>query len=599
MKNHGRLIIVVAFLFFLIFSPTIGTAQPTCAELATILAGNPLLTPLSYPLPTSTLVPATGVDAAYCNVQITYSSRGGPEYGYAVGQVQHIGIGIGLPLNSSDGGKGGVQGAWNGKLQNLGGGVCAGIVGPTTSATDAGYVGTSTDTGHTLAEIGARCNFGVIQSIHKLDLGMIDDFIYEGVHQQVEWGKALANIYYGMAPIRNYWNGCSTGGRQGLALAQKWGDQFDGFIVGAPAIYWQEFRLSDSWPYLVVKDRLTAIGKSLTDAQFAAANAAAIAACENVVLADGIIDNPLECHFSATANICGKPGAPASPNCLDADQAAAIDLIWAGPHNHYGLRIWYPFERGVLLSNFLIDLFPNFSTNQVLAYDHLDLNYPVNNLYLDEAAIAAAGYPPNAITYEDEATLSARVTDNYMETQDVNLDKVKHRGGKIIMWQGSADPLIRWRDSVDYYRRVATYYGHGEADYEGLQPWFRYYHAPGASHCGPGVGPAPANVFGNLVDWVEKGIAPDTILATGGSFNPTATRPLCPWPKTAIYNGSGPTTVASSFHCGGNMEPPSVVCEMLRTVFGFENGRVLDFAETDGWVCPKWDGWPLGQQLGQ
>ena len=185
---------------------------------------------------------------AYCNVQFTYSAQSGPADGYDVGQVQHIRIGIGLPLNAADFGSGGVQGAWNGKLQNLGGGGLIGNVGSTTSATDAGYVGSSTDGGHTTAEIGTVGNFGIIQSTHQLNLGMIDDYIYEAEHQQVEWAKKLATTYYEMAPLRNYWNGCSTGGRQGLGLAQLYGDEFDGFIIGAPALYHEAFRLSDLWP---------------------------------------------------------------------------------------------------------------------------------------------------------------------------------------------------------------------------------------------------------------------------------------------------------------------------------------------------------------
>src|SRR5439155_15711589 len=123
-------------------------ALPTCAQLATDpqygLAGNPVITSA-----TSALVPAVvspTPHAAYCNVQITYSARSGPAAGYDVGQSQAIRIGIGLPLNSADGGSGGVQGAWNGKLQNLGGGGLVGSVGSTTSATDARYVGPSTDT---------------------------------------------------------------------------------------------------------------------------------------------------------------------------------------------------------------------------------------------------------------------------------------------------------------------------------------------------------------------------------------------------------------------------------------------------------------------
>ena len=101
----------------------------------------------------------------------------------------------------------------------------------------------------------------MIQSTHQLNLGMIDDYIYEAEHQQVEWEKKLATTYYEMAPLRNYWNGCSTGGRQGLGLAQLYGDEFDGFIIGAPALYHEAFRLSDLWPELVVRDLLTQEGE--------------------------------------------------------------------------------------------------------------------------------------------------------------------------------------------------------------------------------------------------------------------------------------------------------------------------------------------------
>jgi len=562
------------------FAPATALAAPSCAALATDpangLAGNPVIASAS-----SAVVAATGTHAAFCNVQITYSARSGPAAGYDVGQAQAIRIGIGLPLSSADGG-GGVQGAWNGKLENLGGGGCAGSVGSTTGATDAGYIGTSTDTGHTSAENGPLCNFGVIQAAHTLDLGKIDDFIYEAVHQQTEWGKTLAKTYYGTAVTRNYWNGCSTGGRQGLALAQKYGDEFDGFLVGAPAIYWQQFRLSDAWPALVARDKLTAIGKTLTVAQFNAANASAIAACDGADgVVDGLIDDPRACKFSAAANICGKPGAPAAPNCLDADQAAAIDTIWDGPHNHLGKRIWHPFDRGVpggTLINF--GALPS-SAGQVMAYDHRDLTFSVSNLFSDAAAIAAAGNPPNAITYEDEATLGAKNTADFMDTQDPDLREVKQHGGKIIMWQGAADQLIRWRDSVDYYRRVATFFGDGEADFTQLQSWFRYYHAPGVAHCGGGVGPQPVDLFGALVNWVENGVAPDSILSQGGAVA-TRTRPLCPWPTTAIYNGTGSTDDAKNFHCGGNLDNNRVArCEMPRTKYQYENTGALNTEETD------------------
>lgn len=525
--------------------------------------------------------------AAWCSVQFTYSSRGDSKDGYAPGQMQHIRIAIGLPLNPQDGGTGKAIGAWNGKLENLGGGGCAGNVGATTSATDEGYVGSSTDTGHTTAENGSgpeqRCDFGVIQDSHQLNKGMINDFIYEGVHQQVEWAKTLAKAYYSAPVQRNYWNGCSTGGRQGLALAEQYGDEFDGFIVGAPAIYWQEFRLADAWPAVVVKDRLTAKNKTLTAPQFAAATQAAIKMCDVHGLdtvQDGLVDDPRSCNFSAKANICGTTGAPGSPNCLDADQAAAIDEIWAGPKNEFGTKIWYPFNPTITLG--LGGAFGGFgnipgSTAQVMSYNHQDLTIPTKLLFVDKAAIRAAGNPPGAMTYAEEAALGSKVVDDLMETRSVDLSKVKNRGAKIIMWQGTSDPAIRWTHSLDYYRRVATFFGKGKADFDALQSWYRYYHAPGVGHCGGGEGPAPVNIFDSLVSWVEDNKAPDSILARGGSLNPQRTRPLCAWPKTAVYNGSGSIDDAANYTCQGDLDAdPKAVCRMLHTQFGGEDKKAVD-----------------------
>ena len=576
---------------------TPASAAVTCSQLAIVpaygLGGNPVIVS-----PTSVVVPASPTHKAYCNVQFTYSSRGGTAAGYDVGQVQHIRIGIGLPLNAADGGTGGVQGGWNGKIENLGGGGLIGNVGATTGATDAGYVGSSTDGGHTAAEIGAVGNFGIIQATHQLDSGMINDYIYEAEHQQVEWAKKLASTYYQMTPRRNYWNGCSTGGRQGLALAELYGDEFDGFIIGAPAVYHEAFRFSDLWPELVVRDLLTAKGKTLTPAQISAVSASAIAACDvqgDDKVADGMIDDPRACTFSAKANICGQPGAPAAPNCLDADQADAVDRVWDGPRNSHGKRIWHPVDRGVTLWTVASLLG---SAPQVVAYDHRDVNFSTANVFLNKATMAAAGNPPNGITYEDEATLGARNTGDLMETQSPDLRKVKRHGGKIIMWQGAQDQLIRWRDSIDYYRRVATFMGEGEADFHALRSWFRYYHAPGVGHCGGGVGPVPTTLlpngntqlFDDLVKWVEEGIPPSSagpttnggILATGGTGHPTRTRPICPWPATAIYNGTGSTDDAANFTCGGNLDKnPVAVCKMLRANYKFENADVLNFDEID------------------
>jgi len=582
----------------IILTPVAAIALPTCAQLATDpangLAGNPVITSA-----TSVVVPPAGSNLGYCNVQITYSAKSGPADGYAVGQSQAIRIGVGLPLSSADGGTGGVQGAWNGKLENLGGGGLVGNVGSTTSATNAGYVGSSTDGGHTTAENGALGNFGVIQATNTLNVGKINDYIIESVHQQVEWAKQISTTYYGKAATRNYWNGCSTGGRQGFALAQNFGDEFDGFLVGAPAFFHEAFRLSDAWPALVNRDDLVANGlPALTSTKMTQAINSAIAACDvqgTDVVADGIIDDPRACKFSAKANICGAPTAPAT-NCLTPAEAAAVDKIWDGPRNHLGKRIWYPFDRGAPIGVGFATI-PS-SAGQVVAWDHADLTFSVNNLYSTRAAASANVLgQPNPIAYEDEALLGARTVNDLTETVSTNLDAVRKRGGKIIMWQGASDQLIRWRDSVDYYRYVATRYGNGKADFAGLQSWFRYYHAPGVQHCGGGVGPSPlttlpnrnSQLFDDLVKWVEQGFVPSSaglttnggILATGGSGNPTRTRPICPWPTTAIYIGTGSTDVASNFHCSGDLDAnPEALCTMLRAKYKHENEGAVDTSDS-------------------
>ena len=239
-----RRVVLSGFALGLIaFIPSRVSAQlPTCADLATNpaygLVGNlTILQPPSATL-TATLIPiGTGVTVPYCRVDFTVSERGGPESGYAVGQIQRIGLRVGLPASAANGGTGGAVGlgAWNGKGRNLGGGGLVGAVGPVTTATNAHYVGSSTDSGHA----GSDPAFGVISSgipgvPGELNLGTINDFFSESLRLQYQWALRLANTYYGTPATRNYWDGCSTGGRQGLVLATQYGDDFDGFLIGAP-----------------------------------------------------------------------------------------------------------------------------------------------------------------------------------------------------------------------------------------------------------------------------------------------------------------------------------------------------------------------------
>src|SRR5262245_49494867 len=227
MQSRGLLVLTSALLGSLALVPVSAfAAPPTCATLATDpafgLAGNAKISQTAsdnqgLKSPNAAIVAATATNKGYCNVRFQYSAKSGPADGYAPGESQTIGIGIGLPLNSTDGGAGGVQGAWNGKVENLGGGGLVGTVGSTTSATNAGYVGSATDAGHNSSQnSGTLGAFGVIQASHQLNIGKITDFASEAQHQQYLWALALAKQYYGQPATRNYWNGCSTGGRQGL-----------------------------------------------------------------------------------------------------------------------------------------------------------------------------------------------------------------------------------------------------------------------------------------------------------------------------------------------------------------------------------------------
>lgn len=602
MKLRAFLVASSAFSGLMALCPASAfAALPTCSQLATNpaygLAGNAAITQTSsdnegIPSPTAVIIPATATTSAYCWINLQYSSESGPTYGYAQGESQTIGIGIGLPLNSTDGGTPinpsgygwvAVNGAWNGKVENLGGGGTLGTIGSPTQATNAGYVGSSTDGGHNSAQNGTTGgNWGVIQATHQLDVGKINDFEVESEHQQYLWALKLASAYYGQAATRNYWNGCSTGGRQSMALAGAYGYDFDGILGGAPTVYENSLDLSHKWPAVVNRDDVVGAGDTaITTAQYAAAVANAIAACDvegTDVVKDGVVDDPRQCTYKVskdTTLLAAPAGTCTGANCFDSIQAAAMDKIWYGPRDHLGRRLWHPWWP--VDTGGMIALGPTITTtSKDTYYDHADLTYDVQNLY--SSRLMAETNPfgePVPISFEDEMGLNYAgpepllASANYQGIINNIYNGPKH--GKIIMWQGWADPLVPPQDGLQYYRYVATQFGGatGSNYFGGLWSWFRYYHAPGVGHCGGGVGADPTatktpdgqgQLFDDLVNWVENGVVPqsagdsthDGILATGpGTFG---TRPICPFPTTAIYSGTGSTAVASNYYCGGNLD---------------------------------------------
>ena len=511
-----------------------------CTELATNpaygLAGNPVIKSV-----TSVIIPPAGPNRSYCQVNILYGTS--PE--------QNINIRVGLPLNSLDGGTGGVQGAWNGRTQGIGGGGCAGSLG-VNAPVNAGYVGSGSDTGHA----GGNCEPGVNED-GTYNLQFINDFIRNAMKQQVLLSKSVTRAYYGLAPAYNYWNGCSTGGRQGYVLAQELPEELDGILANAPAIYWTRFQTAQMWGQVLMNDNLGAV---ITAAKFNQTTASAVAACDGADgVMDGVIDDPRTCHFSATANICGAPTAPAT-NCLTPAEADVIDRIWDGPRNPDGRKIWFGLDRGTSL--------PALNGNTPFALGVTQFHWDEHDRNFDWRTVSVDGYSQVA---QDGSQNIADVTDTFGD-----LDVFQRRGGKLLTFVGGNDQLIMPRGVINYYRQMASPGEGGSPNFENLQEFYRLFRAPGVGHCGGGNGPQPQNLFDALVNWVENGVAPAQILGRIG----TRTRPLCPYPQTAVYNGSGSTDDAANFHCGGDLETPETVCADVLTKYKHEVKGPLDYRGT-------------------
>jgi len=552
-----------------IFAPaTFAAAVPLCSELAPGLSGSAGVKSVN-----SLIIPASGPNVAYCQVNILFGENGN----------QNINIRVGLPLNSRDGGTGGVEGAWNGRTQGVGGGGCSGTL-AVTAPVNARYVGSGTDGGHA----GGNCEPGVnLDGTYNVQF--IQDWSRNGLKEQILFSKALATVYYAAEPQYNYWNGCSTGGRQGYLLAQELGSELDGILANAPAIYWTRFQTAQMWGQIVMKD-LT--GGVIPTAKQNFATSKATAACDALDgVTDGIIDDPRACTYSAANDpsaICAaNGGTSADVSCLTPAQAQAMDKIWDGPRNASGVKVWFHSEPG---SGTTVWNGPAPFALAVTQFhwDEHDRNFDWRNVTM----FGAGGTDSYAdIAYDgSNNALDPAVNPDYSlaDATDTfgNLDTFKKHGGKLLTMVGGYDNFIMPRGVIKYYREMASRYGKNpnNPDFASLQSFYRLFRAPGVGHCGGGVGPQPQNLFGALVNWVETGVAPDSILASGGSLAPPTgrTRPLCPYPTTAIYNGTGSTDDAANFHCGGDLETAATVCKDVLAKYKHENevDTPIDYSKT-------------------
>ena len=571
-------------------------SAPTCASLMTNtqLSNNSVIKSIKSGTTTTT----TGTP--YCNVTLVYGTNSN----------QNITIVVGLPLNGTDLGTGPVQGNWNGRTEGLGGGACAGNL-KVDAAVNGGYVGSGTDGGGVNpttdpASAAFQCSLWV-NANHTFNLQAIEDWFRIGIKQQILFSKQIAGIYYQTNPVYNYWNGCSTGGRQGYLLAQELPDELDGILANAPAMYWTRFQTAQMWGQIAMRGLAgESPAGAIPPAKLEAARVAAIAACDkNDGAGDGIIDDPRTCNFKADTNICAAPGA-----CLTQAEATAVNKIWDGPRNQQGNRIWFPLDRGTSFSG--LDGPSPFPLGPIqFEWNEIDQSYAYPLILLPGASppatfptstkwttVTLAGVP---LSYpqvaQDGSNNIADVTDTFGP-----LDRFMQRGGKLLTIVGGNDQLIFPRGVINYYRTMAQRYqnnnnlsgnnnsnnNNNATDFGAVRTFYRLFRAPGVGHCGGGgFGPWPHNGqdFQALVDWVEKRIAPTQVTGTfvpppspsNPNPTPTLTRNLCPYPQTAIYNGTGDVHDPSSFRCGGNLETPRVVCSDVLVKYKQEVNGSLDY----------------------
>jgi feruloyl esterase len=403
------------------------------------------------------------------------------------------------------------ENGWNGKLEVVGNGAFAGTVSYPAMATAlaAGYAAASTDTGHT----GPSSNTFVNQDV-------LVDFAHRAIHETTAAAKAVVDGFYGSAPKFSYFNGCSTGGRQALTAAQRYPEDFNGIVAGAPASFGSKQTFGQIWIYQATATPEAA----LTREKQQALHAAVLDACDaNDGVKDGVLENPLACTFDPQAIAC-KAGD--GPSCLTPPQVEAVRRIYAGASNPYTREF----------------IFPGFERGSEALWTPTPVGYAVD--YFKYIVFNDAGWDPKALDFDGDIARAARAA-NYkiFDATDPELDTFTRRGGKLLMYQGWAEPGIPPRN-------VVTYYGQVEKRTKNAKDSVRLFMVPGMGHCGGGDGTSTFDMVAALDQWMTTGKAPASIPAArvrNGVVD--RTRPLCPWPQVATYKGSGSTDDAANFAC--------------------------------------------------
>lgn len=494
-----------------------------------------------------------------------------------------IGIEVWLPTTKN----------WNGRIRAYGNGGWAGsaesdvtTIGNGGDGTDMhvaaagkGYVVATSDHGHT-AVSGQPGVFSASFAMNPdgtPNKTLLTDFSERSLHEMAIKTKALVRLFYGKPQTFAYWDGYSTGGKQGLRLAQLYPDDFDGILAGAPAINWTRFLTSDLYAEVVMQKEL---GGPIAPGKLTAVTSSAIAACGGSEL--GFLLDPYACHYdpskdpsalcSGTAGNAGVAGKNAdTTSCLTAKEAGVVNRIWygqtsdgsapdpaadnaSGPFLADSNHLWFGPTRGTsLLSVAGTPPFPIAPDTVALEMGNptLGSSYFMNAGGNGQALWANLDYSGLTLAAFQGQVLQPQLGN--LDADNPDLSAFNARKGKLILYHGLADNVIEPQGSDNYYNRVAN----AMSGMANVQNFFRYFHIPGLQHSGrlevaPSV-PSPQTALGRdemfqaLQAWVEQGKGPESFNVTSPDGNVSI--PLCMYPQKAHYVGNGSVKAASSYIC--------------------------------------------------
>ena len=426
---------------------------------------------------------------------------------------------------------------WNGKFAGVGNGGWAGIINHAALAEELrrGYATVSTNTGHP-AEPGfdqAKFAFG-----HPERLA---DFGWRSVHEMTVKGKAITQAFYGRPARYAYFIGCSTGGKQGLTEAQRFPSDYDGIVATAPANNWAKLMAGT---IAVSRAAIVDSAGRLPPPSRSTLHAAVLRACDaSDGVTDSLITNPARCAFDPATIQCSA-GAESSGACLTAAQVRTARAIYDGLRDPSGQKVWPGLPPGT-------EPFWGPLTNPTNPF-------PIPVSYYRWVVFGDSTWDWKSFDLTNPNDFARHLDGErkyapVLSAVDPNLRAFRDRGGKLIQLHGWNDQLISAQNSIDYYESVLAFEGSGrdrDATLRAVQGFHRLFMVPGMLHCGGGPGPNTYDAQGALEAWVERGIAPDSIVATHLTNGvPDRTRPLCPYPKVATYKGTGDVNRAESFSC--------------------------------------------------